>query len=68
MFDRNDMYKGNPMNEQDDEDIEFNIVTNASYRIVKLGKGMTPAKRKELLALIREFKYVFAWSYGDLKS
>jgi hypothetical protein len=65
MFDRNDMYKGKPTNDQDDEVMEFNIGTDMSPRIVKLGKGMTPAERKELLALIKEFKDVFAWSYGD---
>jgi hypothetical protein len=67
MFDQNDMYKGKSMNDLDDEVLECNIGTDVTPRIVKLGKGMTLAKRKELLAHIKEFKDVFAWSHGDLK-
>jgi hypothetical protein len=68
MFDRNDMYKGREMIQEDDEIIEVNIGTDASPRIIKLRKGTTPSEREQLLALIREFKDVFSWSYGDLKS
>jgi hypothetical protein len=59
--------KGKLANGKDNEIIEFNIGTDASPRLVKLGKGTTHIERKEFLALIREFKDVFAWSYEDLK-
>lgn len=68
MFDQNDMYKGRLINDQDYEIMEFNIGSDMSPRIVKLGKGTTPTKRKKLLSLIKEFKDIFTWSYGDLKS
>jgi hypothetical protein len=61
------MYKGKSMNDLDDEVMEFNIGTDASPRMVNLAKGTTPDERKDLLDLIREFKYVFTWSYGYLK-
>jgi hypothetical protein len=55
-------------NDQDDEIMEFNIGTNVSPKLVKLGKGTTLLKGRSSLSLIREFEDVFAWSYGDLKS
>ena len=36
--------------------------------MVKIGKGTTEKERKEILALIREFKDTFAWNYDDLKA
>jgi hypothetical protein len=53
------------MNEKDDEVMEFNIGTDGSPRIVKLGKGMTPTERKELLALIREFNFLFSLGHME---
>jgi len=68
ILDQNGIYKRTLTSDQDDEVMEFNIGTNMSPRIVKLGKGTTLDERKELLALIIEFKYVFICSYGDLKA
>jgi hypothetical protein len=62
------MYKGKPTDRQEDEIIEFNIGTEASPKLVNLGNKITPIERKELLALIRELKDIFAWSYKDLKA
>jgi hypothetical protein len=36
--------------------------------MVKFGKGTTPDEREKLIALIREFKDVFSWSYEYLKA
>jgi hypothetical protein len=37
-------------------------------RMVKIGKDTTEKERKEILALIREFRDTFAWNYDDLKA
>jgi hypothetical protein len=37
-------------------------------RMVNIGKGATKKERKEILALIREFRDTFAWNYDDLKA
>jgi hypothetical protein len=68
MFDRHDMYKGKPIVDQFDEVIEFNIGSKNNPRMIKIGKGTTPAERKSIINLIREYKDVFSWSYDDLKA
>jgi hypothetical protein len=68
LFDRNDMYKGKSSSKIDDEVIEFNIGTKKTPKMIKFGKGTTPDEREKLIALIREFKDVFAWSYEDPKA
>jgi hypothetical protein len=68
MFDRHDMYKGKPIVDQSDEAIEFNIGSENSPRMIKIGKGTTPAEIKSIMNLIREYKDIFAWSYEDLKA
>jgi hypothetical protein len=67
MFNRHDMYKGKHV-DQSDEFIEFNIGSKNIARMVKIGKGTTLAEIKRIMNLIREYKYVFSWSYEDLKS
>jgi hypothetical protein len=62
------MYKGKPSNKISDEIVEFNIGTEESPKLIKFGKGTTTDERENLIALIREFKYVFVWSYEDLKA
>jgi len=52
MFDRQDVYKGKPVEEQSDNVLEFNIGTELEPRMVKIGKGTTKAKRSEILDLI----------------
>jgi len=33
---------------------------------VKVGMGMTAPIRKELMALLKDYQYIFAWSYQDM--
>jgi hypothetical protein len=68
MFDRHDVYRGKPVEEQSDKVLEFNIGMEIEPRMVKIGKGTTKAERSEILDLIRQFKDVFTWTYDDLKA
>jgi hypothetical protein len=68
LLDWNDMYKGRPLKKIDDEIVEFKIGTKKSPKLIKFGKVTTTEKREKLIALIREFKYVFARSYEDLNA
>jgi hypothetical protein len=68
LFDRFDVFKGKRTNKQVEEALEFNIGTKMDPRMVKIGKGTTEKERKEILALIREFKDTFAWNYDYLKA
>ena len=36
--------------------------------MIKIGKNASPKERKAIKNLIREYKDVFAWTYGDLKT
>ena len=60
LFDRHDVFKGKRANKQAEEALEFNIGTEIDPRMVKIGKGTTEKERKEILALIREFRDTFA--------
>jgi len=68
LFDRNGIYKGKTSNKIDDEVVEFNIGASESLKMVMFGKRTTSAEREKLLALSREFKDVFAWSYEDMNA
>jgi hypothetical protein len=68
LFDKHDVFKGKRPNKQAEEALEFNISTEIDPRMVKIGKGTTEKERKEILALIREFRDTFAWNYDDLKA
>jgi hypothetical protein len=68
LFDRHDVFKGKRANKQAEEALEFNIGTEMDPRMVKIGKGTTEKERKEILALIREFRDTFAWNYDELKA
>jgi hypothetical protein len=62
------MYKGKSSRKIDDEFIEFNIGNEEFPKMIKFGKGTISDEREKLIALIREFKDVFAWSYEDLEA
>jgi hypothetical protein len=68
LFDRHDVFKGKRANKQAEEALEFNIGTEMDPRMVKIGKCATEKERKEILALIREFRDTFSWNYDDLKA
>jgi hypothetical protein len=68
LFYRNNMYKGRASSKIDDEITKFNIGTEESPKMIKFGKGTMFDEREKLIALITEFKDVFAWSYEYLKA
>jgi hypothetical protein len=58
--------KGKVLNE-DVETTECNIGTPEEPKFVKLSSNLTKEQRAEYTELLREFAYVFAWTYEDLK-
>ena len=44
----------------------INLGTEEKRREVKFGTTLSPATRKELISLLREYNDVFAWSYQDM--
>lgn len=48
--------------------MDLNLRSESSLQIIKIGKRLTKEERNELERLLREFKNIFAWSYGDFKA
>ena len=66
-FDRQDRYKKKEMVKPTDF-IEINIGTDKEPRNIKIGKGTSKKERKDLIDLVKEYKDVFAFTYGELKA
>jgi len=47
---------------------EFNIDTEKEPKFVKLSKSLSNEERKIYLDLMKEFKYIFSWSYEELRT
>ena len=46
---------------------EVNMGTTAEPRTISIAKNLPPSTRMELIALLDEYRDVFAWSYDDMK-
>ena len=44
----------------------INLGTKEERRKVKIGTTLSPATRKELIDLLKEYSDVFTWSYQDM--
>jgi hypothetical protein len=47
--------------------MKLNLGTNAKPQMVKINTHLETCKVLEVEHLLKEFKYVFAWTYKDLK-
>jgi hypothetical protein len=46
---------------------EFTNLTNENEpKIIQIGKNLSLEEKEELVALLRDFQEVFAWSYEDM--
>jgi hypothetical protein len=66
IFSRHDMYKRKPVGDQSQDVYEINIGPIKSPEMIKIGRNTSLEERKNIENLIKEYKYVFAWSYDDL--
>ena len=48
--------------------IEINIGTNNEPKMIKIGKDTSEKERNDLINLIKEYSYVFSFTYDKLKS
>jgi len=44
----------------------INLGDEKDEKMVKIGGGLTEGMRNQLCALLKDFKYIFAWSYEDM--
>ena len=52
---------------RDDEVEECNIGTEEDPKVIKISKSLTQESKEKYIKLAKEFYYVFAWTYDDLK-
>jgi hypothetical protein len=51
------------------EEVEyFNVGTNENPKMVKISKYMSAQVKSKYTKLLKNYKYVFAWYYDDLKT
>ena len=49
-----------------DEITTVNVGTEKDPRLVQIGSALSSEERERLVALLKDFKDVFAWSYEDM--
>jgi hypothetical protein len=52
---------------EDQQLTKFNLGTNTKPQMVKINVQLEICKLLEVEQLLKEFKYVFTWTYNDLK-
>lgn len=50
-----------------ENNMEIDIGLEESPKIVQIGKDCCAKERRQIEALIKEYKDIFVWSYDDLK-
>jgi ribonuclease HI len=68
LFDGNDVAVKGEVSNEDVDSAECNIGTQEEPKFVKLSRSLTREKSIEYTELLREFAYVFTWTYEDLKT
>ena len=68
LFDRNDVAIKGKISNDDVVVAECNICTEEDPKFVNLSNILTREQGDEYVELLKEFSYVFAWAYEDLKT
>ena len=67
LFDSNDVARKPKMEPLRADIEEFNIGTEDKPKLIKISKALPPEEKVKYINLFKEFRYVFALSYEDLK-
>ena len=68
LFDRQDRHKNKKESIKMGDYMEINIGADKYPKLIKIGKGTSKKERNSLILLIKDYRYVLAFSYDDLKS
>ena len=68
LFDSNDIPKKPKMEPLKADIEEYNLGTEEKPKMIKLSKSLPPDQKLKYVELLKEFQYVIAWSYEDLKT
>jgi len=67
-FDHNDIPLKSTLQPQPEEVEDCDIGTKEKPRIVKISKYLPPEMKGRYADLLKQYKYVFAWSYDELRT
>jgi ribonuclease HI len=68
LFDQNDVPVKSTLQPQPKEVEDCDIGTEKESRLVKISKFLPPEVKVKYKDLLRQYKYVFAWSYDELRT
>ena len=68
LFDKNDILTNPSKATQDEHVNDINIWTEEDPKVVKLSRGVPEEYQVQYIRLFQAYKYVFVWSYLDLKT
>ena len=71
MFDLNEKFRRPENMKTHSSSLQFELInlgTETNHKYVILGKCCSPAERDKFISLFNQYKYVFSWTYADLKT
>jgi hypothetical protein len=68
LFDNNDVAIKLESGEKDSEVLQYNVASEQEPKYVNLASHLTEKQRVDYGELLKEFVYIFAWQYDDLKT
>src|SRR5882757_4539984 len=71
MFDLNEKFRTPTNVKTHSSSLQFELInlgTKTKPKYVNLGKCCSPAERNKFIGIFNQYKYVFAWTYEDLKT
>ena len=66
IFDRQNRRKSNIDSIKHGDYIDIDIQTNNETKMIKIGKGTSEKERNDLINIVKEYRDVFTFTYGDL--
>ena len=67
LFENNDVAKNLGVNPSHEDVEDINVGTKQEPRLVKIYTKLSAEAKYKYLNLLKQYSYVFAWSYDDLK-
>jgi hypothetical protein len=68
LFDQNDIPLKSTLQPQPEEVEDCDIGTKDNPKLVKISKYLPPKTKSKYAKLLKQYKYVFTWSYVELKT
>jgi hypothetical protein len=67
LFDHNDVSKKAVIQTEETEVEDCDISSDANPRLVEVSRKLSKKQKEAYIELMKQYSYIFAWSYEDLK-